>query len=99
MSMFWTNLKKKKNWKFEKNFQKSSIFEISFVGLRPKFRPIGRKFRQKYSFAQNSYQKNFESNPTITSSKYPKSRPPPQKKWPFFFWGGGGSHFICDLSQ
>ena len=59
MSMFWTSLKKK-NWKFEKNFQKSSIFEISFVGLRPKFRPIGRKFRQKYSFAQNSYQKNFE---------------------------------------
>ena len=51
---------KKKNWKFEKNFQKSSIFEILFVGLRPKFRPIGRKFRQKYSFAQNSYQKNFE---------------------------------------
>ena len=59
MSMFWTNLKKK-NWKFEKNFQKSSIFKISFVGLRPKFRPIGQKFRQKYSFAQNSYQKNFE---------------------------------------
>ena len=59
MSMFWTNLKKK-TWKFEKKFKKCSTFEISFVALQPKFRPIGQKFHQKYSFAQNYYQKTFQ---------------------------------------
>ena len=59
MSMFWTNLKKKK-LKIWKKFQKCSTFEILFVALRPKFRPIGRKFHQKYSFAQNYYQKHFK---------------------------------------
>ena len=49
-------------------FQKCSTFEISFVALQPKFEPIGWKFHQKYSFAHNSYQTNFEKNSFITSS-------------------------------
>jgi hypothetical protein len=60
VSMFWTNLKKTKTENLKKKFQKCSTFKISFVALRPKFRPIGRKFHQKYFFAQNYYQKNLE---------------------------------------
>jgi hypothetical protein len=48
-------------WKKKtENLKKCSTFEISFVALRTKFRPIGRKFHQKYSFVQNYYQKYLE---------------------------------------
>ena len=41
-------------------FKISSNFGISDVDFWPKFRPIGRKFHQKYFFPPNTYQKNFE---------------------------------------
>ena len=87
MSMFWTNLKKKK-LKIWKKFPK--IFNF----LKFHLWVCGRNFGRS---AENSV-KNILLPKILTKKILSKIRPlhhqniqkvdPPPKKWPFFFWGG-----------
>ena len=70
---------KKTKWKFEKKFQKCSTFEISFVALRPKFRP---KIPSKIFFCPKFLPKQFWVKSDHYIIKISKKFSSPQK-WPF----------------
>ena len=93
MSMFWTNLKKKK-LKIWKKFPKIFNFWNFICGSAAEISANRPKIPSKIFFCPKFLPKQFWVKSDHYIIKISKKSSPPQKKWPFFLGGGGVALYL-----